>query len=202
MAVPTIVGSVKRVDDTAYVGKLMFYRLVPSMFNGTSFVVLSALTVTTDSVGEFSTDLHPGIYEVETGVGRYPGIPPSRVRFRVPNTDGEINFDDLERETALPDPSYFGGSSGGGGGDVDTATTTTLGIVKIDQSDADPVVMTKKTFTGTDELATISRPVNGSIWIKAASTGLYYKLSVGVFSGIPQLGVEATGVAFEDLPVA
>lgn len=202
MAVPTIVGSVKRVDDTAYVGKLMFYRLVPSMFNGTSFVVLSALTVTTDSVGEFSTDLHPGIYEVETGVGRYPGIPPSRVRFRVPNTDGEINFDDLERETALPDPSYFGGSSGGGGGDVDTATTTTLGIVKIDQSDADPVVMTKKTFTATDEKLTIFRPVHGSIWIKVESTGLYHQVSAADFGGAAQIGLESVGVEFEDLPSA
>jgi len=201
MAVPTIVGSVKRVDDTAYVGKLMFYRLVPSMFNGTSFVVLSSLTVTTDSVGEFSTDLHPGIYEVETGVGRYPGIPPSRVRFRVPNTEGDINFDDLERETALPDPSYFGGSSGGGG-TVDTATTSTLGIVKLDQTDATAVVMTKKSFTATDEKLVIFRPVDGSIWVKIESTGLYHKQIAAMFGGLPQLGLQTAGVAFEDLPVA
>jgi len=200
MAVPTIIGSVKKVDNTAYVGKLMFYRLAPAMFNGTSFVVLSSLTVTTSSSGTFSTPLHPGIYEVETAVSRYPGIPWSRVRVRVPNTEGTINFDDLELETALPDPSYFGGSSGGSAGS--TATNTTLGIVQLDQSDSTAVVLTKKTITGTDELNTIFRPVNGSIWIKAASTGLYYKLAVGVFGGTAQLGVESIGVAFESLPVA
>jgi len=200
MAVPTIVGSVKKVDNTAYVGKLMFYRLAPAMFNGTSFVVLSSLTVTTSASGTFSTPLHPGIYEVETAVSRYPGIPWSRVRVRVPNTEGTINFDDLELETALPDPSYFGGSSGGSAGS--TATNTNLGIVKLDQSDANAVVMTKKTITGTDELSVIFRPVNGSIWIKAASTGLYYKLAVGVFGGTAQLGVESIGVAFESLPAA
>lgn len=200
MAVPTIVGVIKKVDNTAYVGKLNFYRLAPAMFNGTSLVVLSSLTVTTDSAGEFSTPLHPGIYDVETAISRYPGIPWSRVRFRVPNTAGTINFDDLALETALPDPSYFGGSSGGSAGA--TATNTSLGIVQLDQSDASAVVLTKKTITGTDELSVIFRPVNGSIWIKAASTGLYYRLAVGVFSGTPQLGVETTGVAFESLPVA
>lgn len=201
MAVPTIVGSLVRVDNSPYVGKLMFYRLAPAMFNNGPLTVLSSLTITTDSAGEFSTELQPGIYEIETAVGRYPGIPWSRIRVRVPNTEGEINLDDLELETALPDPSFFGGASSGGAS-VSTATPSTLGIVKLDQTDASAVVLTKKTITGTDELSVIFRPINGSIWIKADSTGLYYKLTVGLFGTIPQLGVESTGVAFEDLPTA
>jgi hypothetical protein len=200
MAVPTIVGSVKKVDNTAYVGKLMFYRMAPAMFNGTSFVVLSSLTVTTDAAGAFSTALHPGIYDIETAVSRYPGIPWSRVRVRVPNTTGTINLDDLELETALQDPSFFGGSSGGSAGA--TATNTTLGIVQLDQSDSTAVVLTKKTITGTDEKMVLFRPINGSIWVKSASTLLYYRLAVGVFGGTAQLGVESIGVEFEDLPVA
>jgi hypothetical protein len=175
-------------------------RLAPAMFNGTSLVVLSALTVTTDSTGAFSTDLHPGIYDIETAVGRYPGIPWSRVRVRVPNTEATINFDDLERETALPDPSYFGGSSGGSAGA--TATDTTLGIVKLDQSDGNAVVMTKKTFTATDEKLVVFRPVDGSIWVKIESTGLYHKQVAAMFGGLPQLGLQTAGVAFEDLPTA
>ena len=200
MAVPTIVGVVKKVDNTAHVGKLNFYRMAPAMFNGTNLVVLSSLVVTTNSSGEFSTSLQPGIYDVETAVGKYPGIPWSRVRFRVPNTAGTINFDDLALETALPDPSYFGGSSGGSAGA--TATNTSLGIVQLDQSDATAVVMTRKTFTATDEKLTIFRPVHGSIWQKVESTGLYYQLSAAMFGGAPQLGLETTGVEFEDLPAA
>ena len=54
MAVPTIVGIVKKVDDTAYVGKLTFYRLAPAMFNAGSFVVLSSLSVYTNNHGAMS----------------------------------------------------------------------------------------------------------------------------------------------------
>ncbi len=203
MAVPTIVGTLRRLDNTPYDGKLHFYRRSPAIFNNGPLVLLHAYTVETDATGAFETQLQPGEYDVETAISRYANMPPSRFTVRVPNSDLEINFDDLERVTQLPSPSWFGGDpDGGGGGTVETATTSTLGVVKLDQTDATAVVMTKKTITGTDELSVIFRPVNGSIWIKAASTGLYYKLAVGVFSGTPQLGVETTGVAFESLPVA
>lgn len=200
MAVPTIVGSAKKLDNTPHVGKIHFYRRSQSVFNGGSLTMLHAYTVETDSTGAFETELQPGEYDVETAIGRYANMPPSRFTVRVPNSDLEINFDDLERVTSLPEPSWFGGDPQVGDGTVETATTSTLGIVKLDQTDATAVVMTKKTFTGTDEKEWLIRPQNASIWGKAASTGLYYRLKVGVFGGIPQIGLDSVGVAFEDLP--
>lgn len=204
MAVPTIVGVIKKIDDTAYVGQLRFYRMVPAMFNGTSFVVLNPLLVTTNSSGEFSTAMQPGVYEVETVLSKYPNAPFSRIRFRVPNSAEEINFSDLELETGLPQPDYFGGDpvGGGEGGAVSTATTSTEGIVRIDQTDANPIAITKKTITGSDEKTVLFRPVHGSIWIKDPVTLLYHSVVVATFGGGAQVGCEQVGVEFEDLPTA
>ena len=199
MAVPTISGIIKRVDDTPYVGKLNFYRMAPAMFNGTSLVVLSQLVITTDSSGEFSTDLQPGIYEVETCVSKYPGVPWSRVRVRVPNSSDEINFSDLERESSLPDPSFFGGSSGSGGS-VDVATTTTAGIVKISETDGDPVAVTIKTLTGTAAQPVVFCPLSGRLFLYVTSSGLYHEQLAFTDSGVTSAILDQTGVLFADLP--
>lgn len=203
MAVPTIIGTLRRLDDTPYDGKIHFYRRSQAMFNNGPLVMLHAYTVETDATGAFETKLQPGEYEVEAAISRYANMPPSRFTVRVPNSDLEINFDDLERVTQLPSPAWFGGDpDGGGGGTVGTATVSTLGTVKLDQTDASAVVMTKKSFTATDEKLVVFRPVDGSVWVKIESTGLYHKQVAAMFGGLPQLGLQTTGVAFEDLPVA
>jgi len=202
MAVPTIVGTLKRLDNTPYDGKIHFYRRSQAMFNGGSLTMLHAYTVETAADGSFETELQPGEYDVETAIGRYAGQPHSRFTVRVPNSDLEINFDDLERVTGLPEPSWFGGDPDPGDGTVDTATASTLGIVKLDQSDASAVVMTKKSFTGTDEKLALIRCINGSIWLQDEASGLYHSLVVATFGGVTQVGCTQTGVAFEDLPTA
>jgi len=188
-------------NDSAFVGTFTFLQKSGPMFNGTSCVQLAPIVVQTDSNGDFSTPLHPGIYIVDCVRSKYRGPVVTQFSVRVPNTAGTLNFSDLEVEgPALPDPSYFGGSSSGSG-TVSAATTTVAGIVKINVTDADPVAITKKSLDGSSSLGVIFKPVDGSIWIKVSS-GNYAKLLGTVSGGINVLGLDQTTVAFASLPSA
>lgn len=189
-------------DDSAFVGTFSFLQVSGPMFNGTTCIQLAPIIVQTDSNGDFTTKLHPGIYSVDCFRSKYRGPAVSQFRVRVPNSSDTINFSDLEVEgPALPDPSFFGGSSGGGGGSVSTATTTAAGIVKINVVDADPVAITKKSLDGSLGLGVIFKPVDGSIWIQV-SAGNYAKLLGNQLQGQNVLGISQTTVAFASLPSA
>lgn len=201
MAVPTITGRIRLPDDSAFVGTFTFLQKSGPMFNGTTCVQLAPIIVTTDASGDFTTKLHPGIYIVDCVRSKYRGPVVTQFSVRVPNTSDTINFSDLEIEgPALPDPSYFGGTSGGGGA-ASTATTTTQGILKINVTDADPVAITKKSLDGSSGKSVIFKPVDGSIWIQV-STGNYAQLLGNVFQGQNVLGLSQTTVAFASLPSA
>lgn len=202
MALPTISGRIRMPDDSVYVGPFRMMRRSGPMLNGTTLVGLQLLEISTDTDGDFETELHPGVYELHTLIGGYPGAPAHKVVFRVPNTDDDLNFSDLEFETAMPDPSWFGGDSGGGGGDVDTATTTTQGIVKINVSDADPVAVVKKSLDGTNGLGFLIRPVAGKAYLRNVTSGDYHEIFCDTYGPTVQIGINQVGVAFASLPSA
>jgi len=199
MAVPTISGRIRMPDNSVYAGPFHVRRLSGPMFNGTTLVGITVLLVTTNSFGDFTVELHPGDYEFNTLVAKYPGYPPGVIKVRVPDYDGAINFADLERLTNLVKPHFFGGEPVIGG-DLPTATTTLAGKVKINVSDPDPVVVTKSSLDGSATNGVIHKPVDGSLWIRNSTTGNYHRILCSSFGGIPQLGVEAAGTAFALLP--
>lgn len=201
MSVPTITGRIRLPDDSAFVGTFAFLQKSGPMFNGTTCVHLAPVIVTTDSDGDFETPLHPGQYIVDCIRSKYRGPVVTQFTVRVPNSSSTINFSDLEIEgPALPDPSFFGGSSGSGGS-VSAATTTDAGIVKINVTDADPVAITKKSLTGDDTKTFLFRPVDGSAWIKVAS-GKYAQILGAQIQGQNVWGPSQTTVDFADLPSA
>lgn len=199
MGVPTISGTIKRPDDTAFVGEFTLYRVTAPMFNGSVLVGLCPLRITTASDGSFSTKLHPGQYVAEASISKYQGPPFTRFKFRVPNNDNAIALSDLAIETGLPDPSFFGGDTGGGG-DTPTATTTTQGKVKIAETDADPVVPTLKTFVGTDAQAVVFCPITGALYVYAPEDGTYHQLLATKQGGQYLPFLDQSSVAFASLP--
>lgn len=189
-------------DDSVYVGPFRLMRRSGPMLNGTTLVGLQLLEISTDSDGDFETELHPGIYELHTLIGGYPGAPAHKVVFLVPNTDDDLNFSDLDFETAMPSPSWFGGESEGAGGDVDTATPTAQGVMKINVTDADPVAVVKKSIDGSNGLGFLIRPVAGKAFVLNSTTNEYHELLCATYGSTVQLGVSQTGVAFASLPSA
>lgn len=199
MGVPTISGTIKRPDNTAFVGEFTIYRVTGPMFNQNDLVALCPIRINTASDGSFSTELHPGQYVAEASLSKYQWPPFTRFKFRVPNNDNEIAFSDLARETGLPDPSYFGGDTGGDG-TTPTATTTTQGKVKIAETDSDPVVPTLKTFVGTDTQSSVFCPLSGELYIYVPEDSSYHRL-LGTKQGGQVLPfLDQTPVAFASLP--
>ena len=204
MVVITITGNIGLPNGEPHVGNVTFTPLRTPMFNGTTAVFTMPITVATDDTGDFSQVLEPGIYIVDCVVGgRVARNPIRSFQVQVPNrdTDEEIPFSSLRRMTEVYEAADFGGSTTAGGSEG-PATTTTAGIVRIDQSDADPVVMTKKSFTGTDGLGFLARPVAGKLYIKDSITGLYHEVLCQTVGGFPALGIQQVGVAFASLPSA
>lgn len=204
----TVIGNVQQPDGTAHVGQVIFWPVSTPLFIGSTAVFTSPITVTTDSSGDFTTPLAAGIYEVDCVLSKVAVNPIRRFRIRVPsNVEGddeaEVSLGDLV-ESTLAQADYFGGLplSGGGAGDTPTATTSIQGKVKIDQTDADPIVMTKKSFTGSNGLGFLIRPVAGKMYIKNSTDSLYYEVVVQTVLGTPVLGINATGIAYASLPTA
>ncbi len=205
MANVTVTGQIGLPNGSAHVGTITFTPVKTPTFHDAVCVFTQAIDVTTSNTGEFSQEFEPGDYDVDCVVGgRVPQNPIRRFRVRVPwvATADERTFSSLRRISGISEAEDFADNGTSTGGSVDTATTTVFGTVKLDQSDASAVVLTKKTITGADTKKWLFRPVAGRLFGYDAVTGFYFEIEVRSDQGVPNFGIITSPIAFADLPAA
>lgn len=205
MANVTVTGQIGLPNGGAFVGTVTFTPVKTPTFHDTVCVFTQAIDVVTDSDGQFSQEFEPGHYDIDCVVGgRVPQNPIRRFRVVVPwvATAEERTFASLRRISGVAEAEDFADNGVSTGGSVDTATTTAFGTVKLDQSDASAVVLTKKTITGADTKKWLFRPVAGRLFGYDSVTGKYFEVEIRSDQGYPGFGVINTQIAFADLPAA
>lgn len=205
MANVTVTGQIGLPNGSSFVGTVVFTPVKSPLFHDVVCVFTQTIEVTTDSDGQFSQEFEPGHYDIDCVVGgRVPQNPIRRFRVVVPwvSSAEERTFSSLRRISGVAEAEDFADNGVSTGGSADTATTTVFGTVKLDQTDATAVVMTKKTFTGSDAKKWLFRPVAGRLFGYDPVTGYYFEVEIRSDQGVPGFGIIQSQIAFADLPAA